>query len=79
MPKPPFAELTARLGTTEAASSMRASATMPRNLRFETARLGLISVDPYETASKLQEAQTQLETLYSITARMSRLSLVNFL
>jgi flagellar hook-associated protein 3 FlgL len=38
-----------------------------------------MAVDPFEAASELQTVQTQLETLYTITARSSRLSLVAFL
>ena len=39
----------------------------------------LLSVDPYEAATKLEEVQFQLQSLYSVTVRMSQLSLVNFL
>lgn len=39
----------------------------------------LMSVDLYETASALEQAQFQLETIYTLTARTSRLNLVNFL
>lgn len=39
----------------------------------------LLSVDPYETGTELQQVQLQLETLYTITSRMSRLNLVNYL
>jgi len=74
-----FAELGARLGTTEASIVNAGIQNDAQKSALETARLGLLSVDPYETASKLQEAQTQLETLFTITSRMSRLSLVNFL
>ena len=74
-----FAELTGRLGATEASIVNAGISNDAEKSALETARLGLISVDPYETASKLQDAQTQLETLYSITARMARLSLVNYL
>lgn len=74
-----FAELTARLGTTEAGIVNAGVQNDAQKAALETARLGLLSVDPYETAAKLQEAQTQLETLFAITARMSRLNLVNFL
>lgn len=74
-----FAELTARLGTTEASIINAGIQNDTAKSALETARLGLLSVDPYETAAKLQEAQTQLETLFAITSRMSRLSLVNFL
>ena len=74
-----MAELEARLGTTEASIISAGVQNDAEKAALETARLGLLSVDPYETAAKLQEAQTQLETLFSITARMSRLSLVNYL
>ncbi|MFD1913620.1 flagellin [Halodurantibacterium flavum] len=43
------------------------------------ARQALIGVDPFDAATELDAVQTQLETLYAITARMSGLSLVNFL
>lgn len=42
-------------------------------------RDALLSVDPYEAATRLEEVQFQLQSLYSVTARMSQLSLVNFL
>ena len=74
-----FAELAARLGTVEASIVNAGVQNDAQKSALETARLGLLSVDPYETAAKLQEAQTQLETLFAITSRMSRLSLVNFL
>jgi flagellar hook-associated protein 3 FlgL len=74
-----FAELAARLGTAEAGIVNAGVQNDAQKSALETARLGLLSADPYETAAKLQEAQTQLETLFAITARMSRLSLVNFL
>ncbi|MEO1139056.1 MAG: flagellin [Pseudomonadota bacterium] len=45
----------------------------------EFARSTLLEVDPYQTATELESVQVQLETLYTITARSSRLSLVNFL
>lgn len=42
-------------------------------------RTDLLEVDPYETASRLEEVQARLEAIYTLTARMSRLNLVNFL
>ncbi|HEY9039608.1 MAG TPA: flagellin [Roseovarius sp.] len=39
----------------------------------------LMSVDLFETATALEQAQIQLETIYTLTARTSRLNLVNFL
>lgn len=46
---------------------------------LEYAKGALLGADPYETATKLEEVQFQLQSLYTITARMSDLSLVNFI
>ena len=46
---------------------------------LQIARNGITAVDPYETASRLEATRQQLETLYTLTARISRLSLVDFL
>ncbi|OUS23129.1 hypothetical protein DI396_15950 [Litorivita pollutaquae] len=46
---------------------------------LEYARGELIGIDPYETATKLENAQHQLETLYTLTVRMSRLSLMDYM
>jgi flagellar hook-associated protein 3 FlgL len=73
------AHMAGRLGTTEgqiAAASTRNAAEVSA---LEIARNGLVSIDPYEAATKLEAAQSQLEALYTVTARLSRLSLVDFL
>ena len=46
---------------------------------LELARAQIISIDPYEKATQLETTQTQLEALYAMTARISRLSLTDFL
>jgi flagellar hook-associated protein 3 FlgL len=46
---------------------------------LELARNVLLAVDPFETATQLQTAQSQLESLYAVTVRMSRLSLAEFM
>lgn len=54
-----------------------------RNASLESsygiARNTFVSADPFETATRLQEVQIQLETQYSLTARLSRLSLTEYL
>lgn len=45
----------------------------------ELASNELVAVDPYQTAIELESVQVQLEMLYTVTARSSRLSLMNFL
>ncbi len=46
---------------------------------FEIARANLYQADPYRTATELELAQTQLEAVYTLTARLSRLSLSDYL
>ena len=71
--------LSARIGSVEA----QIEAARTRNGAEETA-LGILrsdigAVDPYEAATRLEAAEAQLESLYLVTARVSRLSLVEFL
>lgn len=46
---------------------------------LEYAKGELLAADPYETATRLEEVQFQLQSLYTVTVRSSELSLVNFL
>lgn len=46
---------------------------------LEIARNNLTSADPFEVATRVQELQTQLESLYVLTSRMSGLTLTSFL
>jgi flagellar hook-associated protein 3 FlgL len=46
---------------------------------LELARSDVVSVDPYKAATELQNLEAQLQTIYTITARLSGLSLTNFL
>lgn len=71
--------LSARLGTTEAQIEDAKTRNSTETTSLQLARNAITAADPYETASKLEEAQSQLEMIYTLTARMSRLSLVNFL
>lgn len=43
------------------------------------ARAELVEADPFEAATALEAVQIQLETLYTLTARLSRLNLTDFL
>ena len=72
-------DLSARLGTTEAQIEDAKTRNSTETTSLQLARNAITAADPYETASKLEEAQSQLEMIYTLTARMSRLSLVNFL
>ncbi|WP_108836767.1 flagellin [Tateyamaria sp. Alg231-49] len=43
------------------------------------ARAALLQVDPFEAASELEAVQFQLQSLYTVAARMSDMSFVNFI
>ena len=43
------------------------------------ARSDMLSADPYETASALTQTEANLQNLYALTARLSRLSLTDYL
>ncbi|MFN3577004.1 MAG: flagellin [Tabrizicola sp.] len=71
--------LQARIGAVEA----QIESARTRNGAEETA-LGILrsetgSVDPYEAATRLETIRAQLESLYLVTARVSRLSLTEYL
>jgi flagellar hook-associated protein 3 FlgL len=69
----------ARLGLTEAKIEAAATRNSNEVMSLQIARNGIVQADPYEAATKLEQAQAQLEKIYAITARMSRLSLMDYL
>lgn len=73
------AHLAARLGTVEGQIASAITRNTAEASSLDIAQAELLAVDPYETVSRLEAVQTQLESLYTITARMTRLNLVDFL
>jgi flagellar hook-associated protein 3 FlgL len=73
------AGLAARIGTAEARIEGAVQRNDTERAALEMVRAGLLSVEPYAAASELEAVQTQIETLHAITARLARLSLVDFL
>jgi flagellar hook-associated protein 3 FlgL len=74
-----LAALGADVGRAEAAADAARAAMTAETTALEIARNEILGVDPYRTATALQNAQSQLETLYAVTARLSRLSLTEYL
>jgi flagellar hook-associated protein 3 FlgL len=68
-----------KIGVVESAIDRADVATTAEETALRSARSDLTDVDIYEAATKLEAAQGQLELLYAITARNSRLSLVRAL
>lgn len=71
--------LSGRLGYMQARIDQAQTRNEAENSALQLARNNLLAVDPYEAATRMEAAQNQLETLYSVTARLSRLKLVDFL
>ncbi|MCE5974752.1 flagellar hook protein [Sinirhodobacter sp. WL0062] len=69
----------ADLGVTEAAIEDARTRNSAEKSSLELDRIELIGADPYESATALQAVETQLETLYTLTARLSALSLADYL
>ncbi|MGR3617710.1 MAG: flagellin [Paracoccaceae bacterium] len=72
-------ELQAETGFSQSRLDEAAAETAARKSSFELARNNLLNADPYETATRLEETQFQLDALFAITARSARLSLLNHL
>ncbi|MDX1742588.1 MAG: flagellin [Ruegeria sp.] len=71
--------LRAQVGSAQARIEKAATRNSAAKNSLELSRNELIAANPEETATKLQNLQVQLESLYSVTVRNSNLSLVNFL
>lgn len=74
-----MSNLRAEVGTSEAMIEANITHQSAEKTSLELAEAKYAAADPYETASKLQEVTSQLETLYAVTARLSNLSLTEFL
>lgn len=68
-----------RIGFVEAGVEQALVETAAQRTALEMSKNDLISADPFDTASKLQNVQLQLETHYSVTARLSQLSLLDYI
>lgn len=71
--------LAARIGFVEARIDSIATRNAAEETSLSFAKSELLSIDPFDSATRLEEVQFQLQSLYTITARNAQLSLVNFL
>ncbi|MGC9370105.1 MAG: flagellin [Paracoccaceae bacterium] len=72
-------ETEARLGGQQEVLEETIEAQHSRNDLYNSQILSLEGVDPYEAASRMSQLQTQLEATYAVTARLSKLSFLNFM
>ncbi len=74
-----LAVLRAGLGSVQAQIEDVGTRNQAEGSALEIARNAIVAADPFETANELEAVKTQLETLYAITARLSRLNLAEYL
>lgn len=74
-----MADLQARVGFIEGRVEEASVRNSAEQTSYGIARSEMVSADPFETATRLEAVQTQLETQYTLTARLSRLSLTEYL
>lgn len=72
-------DLRSRIGMVEARIEKISVRNQSEMTTTEYARNALLEADPFETATRLDSVQFQLQSIYSVTVRNSQLSLVNFL
>ncbi|MBY6003924.1 flagellar biosynthesis protein FlgL [Salipiger bermudensis] len=72
-------ELRAGLGTLEQRIEEVTARNSAERTATSIARLDLVGTDEFETATRYENTRVQLEALYAITVRSSRMSLVEFL
>ena len=71
--------LAARIGTVEGQIESARTRNAAEATSLGILRSDIGSVDPYEAATRLENVRAQLESLYLVTARVSRLSLTEFM
>lgn len=71
--------LQARIGAQEARAADALARAEARAASLQIIRTELLEADPYETAMALESATQKLDALYLVTARLSRLSLTEYL
>ena len=70
-------ELRATIGQAEAQIETAKARLAAERTAAELARSELVGADRYEAATRLKDAERQLELVYEVTARLSRLSLLD--
>ncbi|MEL7211291.1 MAG: flagellin [Pseudomonadota bacterium] len=68
-----------RVGNNQALLDNRLTEIGAERHAVDLARSAITAIDPYEAATELQNVESSLELLYTMTARLSRLNLSDFL
>ncbi len=71
--------LRARVGAVEARIEDAQARNAAEAAAYELARTELIGADPYQTATELEAVYAQIETLYTVTARIAGLNFTDYM
>lgn len=74
-----LASVRTNIGSDEAEIDNAIGRNESEKLAMEIARTEISAIDPYRTATEIEAVKTQLETMYTLTVRLSRLSLAEYL
>ncbi|HRO13994.1 MAG TPA: flagellin [Paracoccus sp. (in: a-proteobacteria)] len=69
----------AEVGRTQEAAEKASVRNAAEITTLSLARSDMLAADPYETATALTQTEASLQTLYALTARLSRLTLTDYL
>jgi len=72
-------EARAQLGYQQAIVTQAQARNAAETTALSTARIDLVGSDPFETVTALQETETRVQSLYTLTARLAGLSLTDYL
>lgn len=72
-------DLAAEIGTIEARIAVTTTRNDAESAALDLARASLIGADPYESATALEAVRSQIETLYTLTSRLSALSMTEYM
>lgn len=72
-------DLRARVGASEAQVETAQAQLAAEKTSLEIARQELVGADPYDTAARLSAVEAQLDAFYTLSSRLSRLTLTEYL
>lgn len=73
------AQLMARVGTVQAQIAGAEARNTAEASALSITKAGIVASDPYDAAMQLEDLQTRLQALYLVTARVSRLTLADYI
>ncbi|MGV6806231.1 MAG: flagellin [Ruegeria sp.] len=74
-----ISSLQSNVGVAQERVEVAATRNAASRIGYEQTRSALVGADAFDVATRLDDVQVRLEALYAVTARLSRLSMVNYI